>query len=163
HDSLRSGDPKLRVTRAHLPAALVLETIARGGEPSALEASAAAPAGELRNLLSRSITHVGIGLTALPDPHGPLLVATELFIEQPAPVGAAAATPRLLALVNDARWKRGTATLALDSGLCEVARHAAERFSREPSVTEQTVLADADRELGRFALAYRRVNALVAV
>jgi hypothetical protein len=47
--------------------------------------------------------------------------------------------------------------------LCEVARHAAESWRKNPARSEQSVLADADRELGRFSLAYRRVNALLAV
>ena len=163
HKSARTGDPAQRVARAQLPAALVLETIARGGEPSALEASTAAPSGEVRNLLSPSITHAGIGVTAMYDPHGPTLVATELFIEQPERVEPITATPKLLALVNEARMKRGTTTLALDAGLCEVARQAVQKFMADPGASEQSVLAAADRELGRFSLAYRRVNALLAV
>jgi hypothetical protein len=113
--------------------------------------------------LSPSVTHVGIGVTAMYDPHGPTLVATELFIEQPERVEPVTATPKLLALVNEARMKRGTTTLALDAGLCEVARAAAQQFMGDPAASEQSVLAAADRELGRFSLAYRRVNALLAV
>jgi uncharacterized protein YkwD len=161
HGSVRSGDPLQRVAQAGLPTTLVLETIARGSAPEALEASPSAPAGELRNLLSRSITHVGIGITAQYDAHGPLLLATELFAELPEHIEVASATPRLLGLINAARVKRAAPTLVLDPGLGSVALEAARRFVDDASATEQSVLADADRELGRFSLAYRRVNALI--
>jgi uncharacterized protein YkwD len=163
HRSPRGSEPKDRVARAHLSTSLVLETIARGGDPAALEAGPSVPAAELSNLLSREVTHVGIGVVALNDSPAATLVATELFTEQPTLLEPATATPQLLALVNAARVQRGAAVLPLDSGLCEVARHAAESWRKNPARSEQSVLADADRELGRFSLAYRRVNALLAV
>jgi hypothetical protein len=44
-----------------------------------------------------------------------------------------------------------------------VARQAAQRFLAQPDATEQEVVDATDRELGKFSLAYRRVNALLAV
>jgi len=161
HNSVRSGDPLQRVAAAGLPTTLVLETIARGNAPEALEASPKAPAGEFRNLMARNITHAGIGVTAQYDAHGPVLLATELFVELPERIDVATATPRLLALINEARVKRAAPTLVLDPGLSHVASEAARRFVEDASATEQSVLADADRELNRFSLAYRRVNALI--
>jgi hypothetical protein len=73
------------------------------------------------------------------------------------------AKPRLLSLVNGARVQRGSAAIALDQGLSEVAEQAARRFVNEPTLTEQNVVEATDRELGRFSLAYRRVSALLTV
>ena len=161
HSSVRTGDPLQRVALAGLPTTLVLETIARGNTPAALGPSPNAPAAELRNLMSRDVTHVGIGVTAQYDAHGPLLLATELFVELPEHLDVATSTPRLLGLINEARVKRGAPTLVHDPGLAGVAAQAARRFVEDASASEQSVLADADRELSRFSLAYRRVNALL--
>ncbi|MET0390498.1 MAG: CAP domain-containing protein [Polyangiales bacterium] len=163
HSSPQGGDPKQRVARAGLPTSLVLETIARAGDPAALEASGSAPAGELRNMLSRSVTHVGLGIVVQQDAHGPILIATELFVELPEPVELASATPQLLSLVNEARVKRAARTVVLDSGLSAIAAQAAERFVRDASTTQESILADTDRELGRFSLAYRRVHGLLVI
>jgi uncharacterized protein YkwD len=163
HMSPRSGDPQKRVTRAGMSAELVLETIARGPDPHALETNLGAPSGEIRNLLSRAVTHVGIGVVSLPDAHAATLVATELFVALPAPVDPGTATPQLLSLVNEARARRGERTLLLDAGLSGVARETAERFVDDPNASEQSVLAAADAELGKFSLSYRRVNALITL
>ncbi|MEY4581338.1 MAG: hypothetical protein RL701_6041, partial [Pseudomonadota bacterium] len=152
-----------RVARAGLPTALVLETIARAAAPTMLEASGSAPAGEVRNLLSSSVTHVGIGVMAQHDAHGPLLVATELFVELPQHVEPTSAKPQLLSLVNEERVRRGASTIMLDAGLSAVADQAAERFIRDASKTEKTILAETDRELTRFSLGYRRVHSLLIV
>jgi uncharacterized protein YkwD len=163
HQSARSGDPKQRVSRAGLAPGLVLETIARAADPQTLTQSAREPTGEGRNLLARDVTHVGIGIVMLPDAHGPTFLATELFAQLAPAIDLATATPRLLSLVNEARTRRGTSTLPLDDGLSEVARQAAQRFLAQPVANEQEVVDATDRELGKFSLAYRRVNALLAV
>ena len=75
----------------------------------------------------------------------------------------ASAAPRLLGLLNEARVGRGAPTVALDQGLCSVAQRAAENFVSDPHATERGILAQTDKELGRFALSYRRVNALLAL
>jgi uncharacterized protein YkwD len=163
HRSPGTGDPKQRVSRAGLSPALVLETLARGADGAALEASAVDPSGEGRNLLTRGVTHVGIGVVAVPDAYGPMLLATELFAQLAAPPDAAAATPRLLSQLNVARAKRGNDPLSLDPALSEVAARAAQRFMSDPSITEQQVIDTAQRELTKFSLAYRRVNALLTL
>jgi uncharacterized protein YkwD len=161
HTSPRSGTPERRVSQAGLSTALVLETIARGADGTALEASAAVPPAELRNLLSPGVTHVGIGISALPDPHGPTLVATELFARLAEPLELSSATPRLLALINQARVQRGASTLALDSSLVAVAERAAARFGADLDPSTAGVLADMQREFNDFSLVYHRVNALI--
>jgi uncharacterized protein YkwD len=163
HQSPRSGDPKQRVSRAGLSPGLVLETIARAADARTLTESALTPVGEGRNLLARDVTHLGVGIVMLPDAHGATFLATELFAQLVPAIDLATATPRLLSLVNAARVRRGTSTLALDAGLCEVARQAAQRFLAEPDASEQDVVDATDRELGKFSFAYRRVNALLAV
>lgn len=161
HVSALTGNATERVERAGLPTALVLETIARGSAPSALEVSPTAPASELRNVLSAAVTHVGIGVMTQHDAHGPLLAATEIFVALPEHIEPATAKPRLLSLVNEARARRGVPTLVLDTGLCSVADQAAERFMRDPTKTEQAVLTETDREISHFSLAYRRVSSLL--
>jgi uncharacterized protein YkwD len=163
HESPRTGDPKQRVSRAGLSPALVLETLARGADATGLEASVVDPSGEGRNLLTQGVTHVGIAVVAVPDAHGSTLLATELFAQLAALPDPAAATPRLLSQLNVARAKRGNSPLSLDAGLSEVAARAAQRFMSDPALTEQQVIDAAQRELGEFSLAYRRVNALLTV
>lgn len=163
HTSARNGDAVQRVAQAGLPTPLVLESVARAPDPAALEAGPGAPANELGNILSRQVTHVGIGIARQRDAFGELWIATELFVELPERLELAGAAPRLLGLLNEARVGRGAPTVALDQGLCSVALRAAEAFVNDPDATERAVLAQADKELVRFSLSYRRVNALLAV
>jgi hypothetical protein len=163
HTSARNGDAVQRVAQAGLPTPLVLESVARAPNPAALEAGPATPANELGNILSRQVTHVGIGIAKQRDAYGELWIATELFVELPERLEIAGAPPRLLGLLNEARVGRGAATVALDQGLCSVALRAAEHFVSDPNATERAILAQADKELVRFSLSYRRVNALLAL
>ena len=163
HTSARNGDAVQRVAQAGLPTPLVLESVARAPNPAALEAGPTTPANELGNMLSRQVTHVGIGIAKQRDAYGELWIATELFVELPERLDIAGAAPRLLGLLNEARVGRGASTVALDQGLCSVALRAAEHFVGDPSATERAVLAQADKELVRFSLSYRRVNALLAL
>jgi hypothetical protein len=114
-------------------------------------------------MLSRQVTHAGIGVVKQRDAYGDVLVATELFVELPERLDLASAAPRLLGLLNEARVGRGAQTVALDQGLCSVALRAAEHFVADASATERSILAEADKELARFSLSYRRVNALLAL
>jgi uncharacterized protein YkwD len=161
--SARTGDAVQRVAQAGLPTPLVLESVARAANPAALEAGPGTPANELGNMLSRQVSHVGIGVAAQRDAYGELWIATELFVELPERLDIAGAAPRLLGLLNEARVARGAPTVALDPGLCSVAVRAAEHFVSDPSATERGILAQADKELVRFSLSYRRVNALLAL
>lgn len=163
HASARTGDAVQRVAQAGLPTPLVLESVARAPNPTALEAGPETPANELGNMLSRQVTHVGIGIAVQRDAYGELWIATELFVELPERLDIAGAAPRLLGLLNEARVGRGASTVALDQGLCSVALRAAEHFVNDPSATERAILAQADKELLRFSLSYRRVNALLAL
>jgi uncharacterized protein YkwD len=163
HASARTGDAVQRVAQAGLPTPLVLESVARAPNPAALEASSATPANELGNMLSKQITHLGVGIASQHDAYGQLWIATELFVELPERLDVASAPPQLLGLLNEARVGRGAPTVALDQGLSSVALRAAEHFVSDPDATERGILAQTDKELGRFALSYRRVNALLAL
>jgi uncharacterized protein YkwD len=163
HTSARNGDAVQRVAQAGLPTLLVLESVARAPNPAALEAGPATPANEIGNMLSRQVTHVGIGIAKQRDAYGELWIATELFVELPERLDIAGAAPRLLGLLNEARVGRGASTVALDQGLCSVALRAAEHFVSDPNASERAILAQADKELVRFSLSYRRVNALLAL
>jgi uncharacterized protein YkwD len=163
HASARTGDAIQRVAQAGLPTPLVLESVARAPNPAALEAGPGTPANELGNMLSRQVTHVGIGVAAQRDAYGELWIATELYVELPERLDIAGAAPRLLGQLNEARVGRGASTVALDQGLCSVAQRAAENFVSDPNASERAILAQADKELVRFSLSYRRVNALLAL
>lgn len=161
--SARTGDAIQRVAQAGLPTPLVLESVARARTPSALEAGPATPTHDMGNMLSRQATHVGIGVVSQRDAFGTLLIATELYVELPERIDIASASPRLLGLLNEARAGRGAPTVSLDVGLSSVALRAAEQFVQDPNATERAILAQADKELSRFSLSYRRVNALLAL
>lgn len=163
HASARTGDAVQRVAQAGLPTPLVLESVARAPNPEALEVGPGTPANELGNILSRQVTHVGIGIAVQRDAYGELWIATELFVELPDRLDVAGAAPRLLGLLNEARVGRGASTVALDPGLSSVAVRAAEAFVADANATERGILAQADKELVRFSLSYRRVNALLVL
>jgi len=163
HTSARTGDARQRVAQAGLPTTLVLESVARARDPVALEAGPLTPTPELGNMLSRQATHVGVGVVRQQDAYGDLLIVTEIFVELPQRLDVASAGPALLGLVNEARTRRGAPTVSLDSGLSSVAARAAENFVQDPEATERAILAQADKELSRFSLSYRRVNALLAL
>jgi uncharacterized protein YkwD len=163
HDAPRSAGAQQRVSAAGLSPSLLLETLARGSDVGALEASVTSAAGEGRNFLMPSVTHVGIGVVALPDAYGATLLASELFAQLPLLPEPTSATPRLLSQLNQVRSKRGDAPLALDAGLCEVALRAAQRFMSDATLSERDAVDSAQRELERFSLSYRRVNALLTL
>ena len=163
HDSPRSADAKQRVNAAGLSAALVLETLARGSDLPGLEASAADGGGNDRSLRLREVSHVGVGVVAVPDAYGTTFLASELFAQLPTVVEPISAQPQLLSQVNQLRLKRGDAPLALDAGLSEVALRAARQFMADATLSERDAVESAQRELGRFSLAYRRVNALLTL
>ena len=163
HVSTDQHDPAARLRRAGLSAGLVLETLDRATDVRALEAGSAADSDERRHRLAREVTDVGIGVITLPDAFGGTLLTTEVYARLPGNVDVAEATPRLLSELNHARVQRGGRPLALDPGLSDIATRAATRFISDPGMTEQATIAAAQSELGKFALAYRRVDAMLTL
>ncbi|HKU44192.1 MAG TPA: CAP domain-containing protein [Polyangiales bacterium] len=161
HDSLRSGSPADRVRNAGLTSSLVLENILRGRDLRALQPTQ--ESAEQQNLMHRDVTHVGLGIVEASDIHGPLLLVTELFVRLDQTLDSSLAEPNLLSELNAARAQRGYAPLTLDRDLSDVAREGAREFFSDPNATEQSVVDETHRQLARFAVAYSRVNAVLAV
>lgn len=161
HSSVLTGSPVERVKNAGLTSSLVLENILRGRDTRALQPSP--QSAEHQNSMHRGVTHVGIGVVAVPDVHGPLLLVTELFARLDQSVDASLAEPSLLSQLNAARSQRGYEPLVLDTDLSEVARSSAQSFFDDPSSTEQSVVDQAQDRFQRFSVAYSRVNAVLAV
>lgn len=161
HTSQVTGGPADRVKSAGLTSALVLENIIRGRDLRSLQPSP--QSAEQQNILHRGVSHVGIGVVEAPDVHGPLLVVTEVFAKLDQVVDPTLAEPSLLSQLNLARAQRGYSALTLDGDLSTVARTAAQTFFDDPSATEQTVVDKTQEKLGRFSVAYSRVNAVLAV
>jgi uncharacterized protein YkwD len=161
HESLRTGSPAERVKNAGLTSSLVLENILRGRDLRSLEPGP--QSAEQQNLMHREVTHVGVGLVEASDVHGPLLLATEVFVRLEQSLDASLAEPNLLSELNAARAQRGYPALALDRDLSDVARSGAQEFFTDPHATEQSVVDHTHQQLARFGVAYSRVNAVLAV
>jgi uncharacterized protein YkwD len=161
HESLRSGSPADRVRNAGLTSSLVLENILRGRDLRALEPGP--QSAEQQNLMHRDVTHLGVGMVEASDVHGPLLLVTELFARLDQSLDASLAEPNLLSELNAARAQRGYSALTLDRDLSDVARSGAQQFFADPHATEQSVVDHTHEQLSRFAVAYSRVNAVLAV
>jgi len=161
HQSPRGGGPAERVNAAGLASSFVLENVVRGRDAAALRPLPQSV--EQQTILHPELTHVGVGVVEIADPHGPLLLATELFVQLGVGADPGLAEPTLLSEINRARAQRGHATLALDPALSEIARESARQYFADPAATEQSIVDAANGELAHFSLQYQRVSALLAI
>ncbi|HJZ83624.1 MAG TPA: CAP domain-containing protein [Polyangia bacterium] len=129
HVSPRTGGAVDRMRRAHLAAPVVLENVARANGPEESEQGLMDSPGHRANILSREVTHVGIGVALGRESAGSReLFVTQLFVRRAAGVGLTAgqAADDVLTVINGRRRGAHLPPLARDGAL----DRAAQEFSR---------------------------------
>jgi hypothetical protein len=116
----------------------------------------AGDAGQRAQLLDAGVTHLGVSVRS---EAGGLTAAVSLARFAPA-VDVELAPARLLDAINRNRAARGAPALRPDPTLTRVARHSAGAFFAKPERNEREIVAEANAELERFGLSYRRVAAV---
>ncbi len=163
HESPTTGGAPDRVHRAGLSSGLILENIGRGYSATEIHRGLMASPGHRANILNPDVTHGGVGVVVEEEGDRRAFVATEVFIRANREVDLSRAPEQLLALINDARRRRGAAPVELDPNLQRAAQRGAEHYFSEPDLTQQDVVDEASASLRRFAIAFSRVGGLMAV
>lgn len=163
HVSPRTGSASDRVQRSGVRTGLVLENIGRGYSAAEIHRGLMDSPGHRANLVSSDATHVGIGVVSEEENGRVAFLATQVFIRQAAEIDVASAPERLLAEINQARAARGAPEMHMDDNVQRAAQEAAEAFFADPSLDQQATTERATQSLRRFAIAFRRLGAVMAV
>ncbi len=125
HHSPRTGSLTDRIGRAGYPAIAWAENLA--GNRSLVDAQATLmhSLGHRRNVLSPSMTHVGVGVAEQRRDGHRVWLLTQVFARIPAPLDPAAARAQLLERLDAARAAAGHARFVADARLERVATQAA--------------------------------------
>jgi len=163
HESPTTGTPAMRITAAGLASGLMLENVGRGYSASELHRGLMDSPGHRANIVDARVTHLGIAVVAVPDGDRTAFLVTQVFTQMIGRVDTAAAPAQLVQAINEGRRARRTAAVASDELLAQAAQEAAEAYFADPTLTEQDVTDRASAALRRFAIAYRRVGALMTI
>lgn len=162
HVSPTTGAASDRVARAKIPAALVLENVARASTPGEVERGLMASPGHRRNILNPDATLVGIGAVLSQAVGGAKeLLVTQLFIEEQAPFRPATAEELRARLVADRR-NRGLAPLLRDPELDRIADAVARDLASGRATVESSRPA-LDRAFTPLGARYSSVRSLFAI
>jgi uncharacterized protein YkwD len=163
HDSPTTGTPGMRLTAAGFGSGLMLENVARGYSADELHRGLMDSPGHRANILEGRVTHLGVAVVAVHDGDRVAFLATEVFTQMTARVDTAAAPAALVQAINEGRRARRADPVTADELLAQAAQEAAEAYFADPTMTEQDVTDRASAALRRYAIAYRRVGALMTV
>lgn len=163
HVSPTTGSASDRVRGAGVRTGLVLENIGRGYSASEIHRGLIDSPGHRANLVNPDATHVGIGVVAQEENGRTAFLATEVFIREAQAIDVAAAPATLLAELNRARRARGAPEMRMDENVQRAAQDAAQAFFAEPGLDQQETTERATSSLRRFAIAFRRLGAVMAV
>ena len=163
HDSPTTGTPAMRLTAAGFGSGLMLENVARGYSAEELHRGLMDSPGHRSNILEARVTHLGLAVVAVQEGDRTAFLVTEVFTQMTARVDTAAAPAALVTAINEGRRARRTAPVTSDELLAQAAQEAAEAYFADPSLTEQDITDRASAALRRYAIAYRRVGALMTV
>jgi uncharacterized protein YkwD len=147
HDSPTNGDPATRVHKKGLAFVLIAENVGRGSTAREVHNMLLESPGHRANALDPNLTHVGIGVV-LDMRHGhPEIVATQEFGGVARPVNLSTAAGEIIRTINAERSKAGVAPLVADPVLVSAARRGAELFFRDPTQSQQQVVASVNESL----------------
>lgn len=163
HDSPTTGTPAMRLTAAGFGSGLMLENVARGYSAEELHRGLMDSPGHRSNILEARVTHLGLAVVSVQEGDRTAFLVTEVFTQMTARVDTAAAPAALVTAINEGRRARRTAPVTSDELLAQAAQEAAEAYFADPSLTEQDITDRASAALRRYAIAYRRVGALMTV
>jgi uncharacterized protein YkwD len=162
HVSPTTGSAADRLKAAHVPAQLVLENVARAYSPGEVERGLMESPGHRANLLSKEVTHFGVGI-ALGELQSGVreIFATQLFVRAPESLPPNAAG-ELKRRVSELRRARELPPLQGDGALDEIAATTAEDLARG-KLTEAQAHEPLERALRSFQGRYRSVRTALAV
>ncbi|MDQ3034126.1 MAG: CAP domain-containing protein [Myxococcota bacterium] len=163
HVSPTTGSAADRVRAAGVRSGLVLENIGRGYGATEIHRGLLDSPGHRANLVSPDATHVGIGVVAEEENGRTAFLATEVFIRRAQPIDTASAPERLLTEINRGRVARGAPEMRMEANVQQAAQEAAEAFFADPELDQQETTEMATQSLRRFAIAFRRLGAVMAV
>jgi len=163
HDSPSTGTPAMRMTAAGLASGLMLENVGRGYSASELHRGLMDSPGHRANIVDARVTHLGIAVVSVQDGDRTAFLVTQMFTQMTARVDTAAAPAQLVQAINEGRRARRAGPVESDELLAQAAQEAAEAYFADPTLTEQDVTDRASAALRRFAIAYRRVGALMTI
>ena len=154
HVSPTTGSAADRVKAAGIKTAVVLENVARAyGVHEAHDGLMDSP-GHRANILSRSATHVGVGVVLGNEVAGRReMFVTQVFIRIPPKIDPASAVAKVAAKLEAAR------NVAVDPRLSKVAQQLAEALAAGQD--QAAAWAVTQRQLGAFANAYGRVGSVI--
>ncbi len=163
HDSPNTGTPAMRITSAGFASGLMLENVGRGYSAGELHRGLMDSPGHRANILDSRVTHLGISVVAIPDGSRTAYLVTEIFTQMTAAIDVSGAPEQLLTAINEGRRARRASAVVSDELLARAAQEAAEAYFADPEMSEQDATDQASAALRRFAIAYRRVGALMTV
>ncbi|AKF10104.1 CAP domain-containing protein [Sandaracinus amylolyticus] len=163
HVSPRTGSAADRVSRGGIRSGLVLENIGRGYSASEIHRGLMDSPGHRANLVNPDATHVGIGVVSEEENGRVAFLATQVFIREAQEIDVASAPARLLEEINRARVARGAPEMRMEENLQRAAQEAAQAYFAEPTLDQQSTTDRATQNMRRFAIAFRRVGAVMAV
>jgi uncharacterized protein YkwD len=133
HDSPTTGGPADRMASAKLPYRAVRENVAKAYSPAETVAGLMNSPGHRKNILSRDVTHLGVGVSIDGRSSPPALFTTQLFVRPGRRYDPRTAHRDALGIIQRVRRARGLRPLRLDPGLDRVARRCVKLSSSEAS------------------------------
>ncbi|MBN1653405.1 MAG: CAP domain-containing protein [Deltaproteobacteria bacterium] len=161
HDSPQTGTAADRAKKAGIQSPIVLENIGRGYSAREVHSGLMQSPAHRANILSREVTHVGIGLVKQDEGSKPAYLVTQVFIRVVADIDLGKAPDELLDLINDARASRGLDEVASDDMLSEYARQAALSYFARPDLSDKMLAKRINQRLGKTADRFRQVATLL--
>ncbi|MCC7534984.1 MAG: hypothetical protein IT379_02155, partial [Deltaproteobacteria bacterium] len=165
HVSPTTGDAGDRLRGAGVHSGLVLENIGRAYSAREIHDGLMASPGHRANMMNPDVTHVGVGVASESEGGRIVFVATEVFIRVGRRIDLTRSPQVLLEGINQRRAALGRPAVRLDAALSERAAAGARAFfsDGDPAPTQEDVLGEVNDSLRRFALAYSRIGAVMAV
>lgn len=161
HVSPVTGSARDRVVKAGIDAQLVAENVARAYTPEEAQRGFMESPGHRANVLSREVTHVGVGVVAQDTTGGGKeLLVTQLFL-RPGEALSPASRPELRKKIDALRRGRGLGALDADEQLDRIAQATADELAAGKLSTEAAG-APLDRALSKLAGRFRSVRSVVA-
>ena len=146
HVSPSTGSTEERLARAGIATGLAAENVAKGYGAEELHRGIMESPGHRGAVLLSGATHVGIGVASEREGDLTTYYATEIFIRRVPPLGPLARKDLLVEL-NRLRAAAGLGRLNEDRQFGEFAETAAQSYFRDPSLTQDEVLARLRRRL----------------
>jgi uncharacterized protein YkwD len=167
HVSPTTGDAADRLRKARYEATVVQENLARAYSPREAQRGLMDSPGHRANILSKSVSHVGVGVQIAPaegkDRGGAReLWVTQLFALPAEPFDAAKAPAIALARLQALRQEAGLAPLIVDPALSALAQRAASDLG-QGRLREEQIGQPVQQAMRSPAMRFRAVRTVLAL